>query len=554
MEVKLHGFILRYFRVTSLDMEFRGASPETENHLPIPKAWGGFSKVWMKQLLLVCSIGLASPLFPQEKEQPPSFVTEESRRDTGGVDYSGPRLELPDVVIYGKDLVILRRNRPFYENQIESEVRESKKRLTGRRIGMKIPKLFGVGERTFPVTYLRVQYGSYSSHGVEFLNSSRISGLDYVIKLSHLGKGEWVENSQSKELESDLRIDWNVNQASLVSMIEYGKSEFGYYGESTQDRGTFTQYLLRQQLFLPYLELTLDASRDELNSSDREVTIGLSGKSQHRIESIPVRFRIDYLHAGGNGFLDVVHLGLYSHFSPYEWLNESFGLEFTSANRLKRVSPFVKVDVNSGIGFFVYYRTFVESHTTADQVLTNPYVKNPGPIAEEHLNLVTLGAYRTLRNGIRTQLTLSHENSKNKPFWKYDNQWSVHTMDTRRTSVKLDFTGRYLESFSTDLSLRYVHHSPSVPYTPSIVVEARVEYFAKSGMEVEGIGTYVGSRNTLASQLSAYTKVDLKLRKNLLRNLAIFGGIRNILDTEYEIISEYPEPGRKIYFGAKILF
>lgn len=514
----------------------------------------------VKQVLLVCFMGFASSLFAQEKEQPPSPVTTETQQDTSQIGYRKPRLELPDVIIYGKDMVILKRKRPIYESQIEFETRDAKTRLTGRRIGMRIPKFFASREKIPRLTLLRAQYGSYNSHLIEFLNSSKIGDLDYSIKLSHLEKGRWTDNSQSDLLESDLRVDWSIRRAYLTSTTKYKNHKFGYYGESNQDRGIFTQYFLRQQLFLPYLEAMMSVSEHQLNSSpkdrsdNRETTIKLSGKGQHLIESIPLRSQIDYIHVGGNGFLDVVHLSFYSFFSPYEWLNESFGLEYTSANHLKRLSPFVKINLNLGTGFFFYYRSFIEPHTMTEHVHRNPYIRNPSPIAEEHLNSVTLGAYHILENGIRTQLTIGYENSKNKPFWRYDNQWFLHTMDTRRTSLNLDFAGPALAFLNTDLSFRYLHHSPSVPYTPSIIAEAKVEYHTKFGIAIKGIGTYVGKRNTPDPQLPAYTKFDLNLRKDMLTDFEIFGGIKNLFNTKYEILVEYPEAGREVYLGAKLLF
>lgn len=507
----------------------------------------------VRQVLVICLAWLASPLFSQEKELPPSPVTAESLEDTVQVGDTGPRLELPDVIIYGKDLVILRRRKPLHEKQIEFETRESKSRLTGRRVGMKIPKLLGSSETIAAVTHLRAQYGSRRSHLMEFLNSSRIGDLNYTIRLSHLGEGKWVTNSQSKDLESNLKIDWNRDQTSLISTMKYRKCEFGYYGESTQDRETFSQYLLRQQLLLPYLELTVGASRQRLDSFGSEVTIELSGKFQHRIESIPVGSQFSYLHAGGNGFLDLVHMCLYSHFSPYEWLSESFGLEYTSANRLKRVSPFIKINANLGIVLFAYYRTFVEAHTMVDHINAIHYVRNPRPIAEEHLSSVTLGISHTLENGMRTQLSIGHENLKSKPFWKYEDHWVVSTTDTRRTSVKFDLTGKYLESLSTDFSFDYLHYSPSVPFTPSVAVEAKVGYDTKFGVAIEGIGSYVGRRDTPDSHLPAYLKFDLDLRKDLVKNLVLFGGIKNLFNADYEILTEYPEPRMEVYLGAKLL-
>ncbi len=513
----------------------------------------------VKLLLFVCLIGIPFCGLSQEKAQPPSPVVTETMKDTLQERHRRPRLELPDVVIYGEDLVILARERVLYDSQIESETRKAEKRLAGRRIGVKTPKFSGIEPRRLVLTHLRAQYGSYSSHQIEAANSSRIGDLDYTIRLSHSKKGEWVENSESNELESNLKIDWSVNHTSLISTMEYGRVDFGYYGESTQDRGSYARYSVREQLFLPDLELTASVSVSRKDSSpkdrfdNREASIELSGKSQHEFESIPLRSEVSYVHTGGDGFLDIFHVGFYSFFSPHEWLNESFGLEYVSANRTKRISPFAKIDMNLGIGFFASYRSFIEPHTMIEQVHSEPLVRYTEPIAEEHLNSLTLGVCHGPKNGIRTQFTVNYEDLKNKPFWQYDNGWVLGTMDTKRTSMQLDLTGRLLEFLFIDFSLRYLLHSTAVPYTSSVAVEARAQYDTELGIEIEGIGTYVGKRDTPLSQLPAYAKFDLNLRKNVLRNLEAFGGIKNILNTKYEILLRYLEPGREVYFGARFL-
>jgi hypothetical protein len=507
----------------------------------------------VRQFLLICLAGLASPLLSQEKEQPPSPITAESLEDTFRARESGPRLELPDVIIYGKDIVILERTKPVYETAIKFETRGSERRLSGRRIGMKIPKLFRGERPAAAVTHVRAQYGSHRSHLIEFLNSSRIGDLDYTIKLSHLGLGKWETNSQTQDLGSDVKIDWSMGRASLISTVGYRNSEFGYYGESADERETFSRYHLRQLFLLPHLEMTADISRHRLHSFGSEVTVELSGRLQHRIESIPVGSEFSYLHAGGNGFLDLARISLYSHFSPYDWLSESFGLEYTSANRLKRLSPFVKVHANFGIVVFGYYRTFVEAHTMVDHIDANYYVRNPRPVAEEHVNSLTLGACYTLQNGVRTQLSVSHENLKSKPFWKHADHWVISTTDTRKTLVKFDLTGTYFESVDADLSVQYIHYSPSVPYALGLVAEAKAGYETKFGMAIEGIAAYVGTRDTPDSHLPAYVKFDLNLKKDLAKNLLLFGGARNLFDAEYETLDEYPEPGMEVYLGAKLL-
>ena len=508
----------------------------------------------VRQFLLICLAGLASPLLSQEKEQPPSPVRAESPEDTYQARESRPRLELPDVIIYGKDLVVLERTKPVYEAAIKFEARGSERRLAGRRIGMKIPKLFRRERPAAAVTHVRAQYGSHRSHLMEFLNSSRIGDLDYTIRLAHLGLGKWETNSQVHDLRSDLKADWSLGRASLISTVGYRKSEFGYYGESVEERATFNQYHLRQELLLPYFEMTGDISRHRLNSFGSEVTIELSGRAQYRIESIPVGSELTYLHAGGNGFLDLARISLYSHFSPYDWLNESFGLEYTSANHLKRVSPFVKVHADFGVVLFGYYRTFVEAHTMVDHIDANCYVRNPRPVAEEHVNSLTLGGCYTLPNGVRTQLSMSYESLKDRPFWKHEDHWVISMTDTRKTSVKFDLTGTYFESVDTDFSVQYVHYSPSIPYALGLVAEVKAEYETKLGVAIEGVAAYVGTRDTPDSHLPAYVKFDLNLRKDLVRNLLLFGGIKNLFDAEYEILEEYPEPGMEVYLGAKLLF
>lgn len=508
----------------------------------------------VKNFLVLCLIAFVSPLFSQPKEQPPSPVTVTAQEDTVQVLYRKPRLELPDIIIYGKDMLILNRNRPVYEKQIESEAREWKKRLTGRLIGMKVPRFFEGKAKSLRLIHLRAQYGSYNSHRVEFLNRSRIYDVGYTFRLSHLKEGEWVKNSSSQELESDLKIDWSINRISFLSTLKYEEFKFGYYGESDQERGRFTQYSLRQQLFLPDLELEVNASKYRLSPVAQETRIGLSGSYQHRIASFPVSSHIHYIHVGGAGFLDIIQVLVYSFFSPYEWLNESFGLEFTSANHTRKLSPFAKIDLNLLMDFFIHYRSYVEPHTIIEQFRANHYIKNPSPVAEEHLNSLTLGVGHSFNEQIRTQLALNYEKLRNKPFWKYDNSWFLHTIDTEKLAVKLDLMGQILEFMDIDLSLCYRTYSPPVPYLSKFVAEAKVNYETKFGVTFQGVGTYSGKRNTSISELPSYAKFDLKARKRMLRNLIIFGGIANLFNTKYELLSGYPEPGREVYLGAKLLF
>jgi outer membrane receptor protein involved in Fe transport len=487
-------------------------------------------------------------------------VARRSGDETRQEEYGRPRLELPDVVIYGKDLVILRRKKPSYGLQIEPEVRESRKRLAGRRIGVRIPKLPPGGEEVLAENWIRGQFGDYRSHFLEFVRSSTLSRVDYTLRLSHSQRGRWVENSRSAALGSNLKMAWRMRGVSFISAVEYRKLGFGYYGESTQDEGAFNEYLFSQKAFLPSSEWMFSVSKHSLDafeengSGNSEVTVLLSGSSQHSIESIPFGLQVYYLHAGGSGLLDVLRFAIHSSFTPYEWLNEKFGIDYFSANRVRRISPFMRFDADFGVVLFGQFRTFIEPHTVVDQIESNRYVRDLSPIAEEHMNSLTLGVSYTFTNGIRAQLTGSRENSKNKPYWKYEDHWTVCAMDVDRTSVKLDLTGQYVESLRGAFSLRYHDYSQSVPYVPTFEVEARAEYDSKFGVKVEAIATHVGDRTAPDSNLPAYTELDLRLEKTLVRNLAVFGGVENLLNADYEILTGYPEPGRKAYLGARLTF
>ena len=506
----------------------------------------------VKTFFLVCLIGLATPLFSQEKEQPPSPMTIIMSKDSSQAVYRRPRIELPDVVIYGKDMLILKRQRPLYEGKIEFEVRESEKRLAGRRIGMKTSKLSMVEERRPRLIGIRAQYGSEKSQWIEVVNASHIGVVDYAARVSYLNRGDWVENGRSRDLETDVRADWGVRGASLVSSVYYGRREFGYYGESSEERTTFSQYSLRQQVFLPAWEFMVTGGGRRLSGVDEEGMIGLGAKTEQRFGALPLGSNMYYMHASGTGVLDLINLSVYSFFSPYEWLDESIGLCYTSANRVKRLAPFARIDIDVGVNLFMDYRSFIEPHTMAEHVRANQYVRNPRPVAEEHLNCTTLGVYYATDRAIRAQLSLNYEKLKSSPFWRFENGWYLHTMDTERISTKVDVTGHISEVLSADLSLWYGNHSPSLPYVPRLTVEGRANYVAKFGLQLEGVGTYVGERSNSDSRLPAYTTFGIKASKDVLKQVTIFGGIDNLLNTKYETFPEYREVGREIYLGARL--
>jgi outer membrane receptor protein involved in Fe transport len=491
----------------------------------------------------------------QEKVEPPSPIRLRIEEDTARTQQKERLLELPDVVIYGEDLLVVSRTRGLFEEEVELEKRESRGRLAGRSFGVRVPKLLSRPEVPFAVTRLHAQYGSHRSYRIGFLNSSAIGDSEYDIRLAHLDQGEWVSNSYTKELEADLNLDWNLRDFTFRSGVGFRRAQFGYYGESEDERGTVTQYSTRQHVSLPNGEVELDLSSHGLRSRSGEVRLDIRGEFDHEVESFPFRSRVGYTHAGGNGSMDITTLSLFAHFTPYEWMNETFGLEAFAANAYRTVTPLVEVNMDLGIGLFFRYRSYPEPHTAVDQLAWRRHVKEPRPIAVKHVNSTTAGLWYAFENGLYTQATFSYEDLRDRPFWEHDTCWHVESMNTKRTSMGLGAGVSLADFLQADVSLRHDNYSPDIPYVSDFRIDATVEYVPMTGLKLEGTAVHEGSRSgPAADTLQSYTRFDAGAEKEVSDKLIFFGGVKNLLDTDYEIVPEYVEPGRELYLGLKFFF
>ncbi len=490
----------------------------------------------------------------EEKPEPPSPIRLQIDEDTSTVRRKEPVLELPDVVIYGEDLLTVSRSRGLFEEEIELEERESEGRLAGRSFGVKVPKLFGRPEEPLAVTRLQAQYGTHRSYRIGVVNSSMIGDSEYGIRLAHLDQGAWVTNSYTKELEADLNLDWRLRDLTFRSGIGFRRAQFGYYGESEEDRGTATQYSMSQHVSLPGGELEVDLLSHGLRSQSGEARLDIRGEFDHEIESFPFRSRIGYTHAGGNGSMDITTLSLFAHFTPYEWMNETFGLEVFAANGYRRLTPLVEINMDVGVGVFLRYRSYPEAHTATDQLSWRRHIKEPRPIAVKHINSTAVGLWYAFRNGMYAQATFAYEDLRDRPFWQYDTCWQTQGIDTRRISVGFGAGTSLPDLLQADVSVRYDDYSPDVPYVPGFRVDATLEYVAMPRLRIGGTVVHEGSRSGPAGDLQSYVRFDARAEQELSDELNLFGGLKNLLDTEYEIVPEYVEPGRELYLGLKLFF
>jgi iron complex outermembrane receptor protein len=112
-----------------------------------------------------------------------------------------------------------------------------------------------------------------------------------------------------------------------------------------------------------------------------------------------------------------------------------------------------------------------------------------------------------------------------------------------------------------EASYAYVHlENVSEPelvftHTPSHVVRLSLDVFPMAGLSLRGWMNYESSRNsriegTDLTQLDGHAIIDVEAAYVLQFGVGLRAGVRNLLDTNYEIVAGYPEPGRTVFAGV----
>ena len=189
---------------------------------------------------------------------------------------------------------------------------------------------------------------------------------------------------------------------------------------------------------------------------------------------------------------------------------------------------------------------------------------NPN-LKPEKANSFDLGIEHVFGEKLLSRINLFHTKTKDLISWVETSpfKWEAQNIDKSEINgVETEFLYNLNKSFIASLNYTYMdakdkgtqYNDKKLTYRPENKLSLGLNFKSEKGVKFNiGLNfvddVYTDRENT--KKLDSYTLLNTTISKEFFKNSEFFIQIRNLLDEEYQIIKNYPMPGRTIMVGFK---
>ena len=183
----------------------------------------------------------------------------------------------------------------------------------------------------------------------------------------------------------------------------------------------------------------------------------------------------------------------------------------------------------------------------------------------EKANSFDLGIEHIFGEKLLSRINLFLTKTKDLISWVETDPWRWEAQNIDKAEIKgieTEFLHNLNKNFSVSLNYTYMdardkgtqYYDKKLPYRPenkfSLGLNFKNEKGIKWNIDLNFVDdVYTDRENT--QKLDSYTLLNTTISKEFSKNLEFFIQVRNLLNEEYQIIGDYPMPGRTIMAGLK---
>jgi len=567
--------------------------------------------VW---LLVAMIFSSAETGLAQEKPKPrptPTKVRDDSTETTRAKkreseESQSDKLELPDVLIYGEETSSrLPGAKQSPKPDPISLQRLQEKRALDDSAAIELNPKEGVSAPRHQQRQLlgvRTHAGQFGQLGLGlgFWKTSKQS--EATVDAEYFRREGEFDNSQIRRFDLDGQLGATLaKNLAGRGQLHIQSNDYGLYGASLDNYERDSDYF---QLLAggrvnagSATDLSFEASFLSGDADDQAQidsarflrakaewrTFSMGVSAEHRFSKLETRVRFAYVNDDirpSHGFRDKPSFTLLQvelSFPIRERANLALGLTHTSAKSDSaadgsRLAPFVKVvwvPANSFAlsGEFSGGWNYAPFH---ERLRENPYLDLLnlfGP--EERLWQIKLtGEYRITQQWV-LKLNYLRERLNHLSYWERSDSTGLFVLN-RLSGVTLSDLNLGME-FTPAANLTFVaavhllndqldDNNPNIagvfelPYRSEFWMPVTVTYQPIPKVTITGEGRWVGSRRVRLSstdKIGSYLDLGAQAEWQAHRIFSVFGGVRNLLDEDYEIWRGYPEIGFNVIAGMK---
>lgn len=508
-----------------------------------------------------------------------------------------PPLRLPDVVVYGRDVLMVARSKgleALYSAvpvPVDAPTKLRKEDLAQMARGKEGLKGGGVEWKNWMIE-ARAATGSFSSASFGVRQGFRAGGLHYLASMDYRRHGDWVPESSHREGDFRGKLGYQFSDRVATSAeLGFYEKEFGYYGSSGGgERGQFKCFEGAENVAIDLLRTaSLDVKAyqrwDNLDAPwgivycpiwDRETELGLSNLLSVLLGDKIVRGRFEYVHQryssdvgdrslsrglltaglGGGGSV----LGDLS--GDVDLTYQVFRYDYSDDLRHK-LAPSARISYRllEGLSVFTSYESGLKLHGESELFGENNYIWDGwSPIEDCRLDL-SVGLGFEYRGKMAGWASVGAER-KSQFFWLDSQDGFYYPQSVERASVKkgeleLEFKPRsdinLLASFRYEEIEDETGLCDTFPYSPKEKAKASLRYTPFEDLRIGTDFSYQGRRFTSGEEeLEPFALTGVEAAKRLFEHLEIWGRVDNFFDTPYETWKGYPMPGRSFTLGLTV--
>ena len=508
---------------------------------------------------------------------------------------SPPPLKLPDVVIYGRDILRVESSKGLEASYSSIlSVKESKAKLSKEDLA-----LVGVEKETLPgeapqwkdwMVEVRTGYGSFSSMALGLSQGMKMGNLHYLASLDYGRRGDWVPNSRESEGEFRTHLGYRFpDRVATSAELGYCQKDFGYYGSANrQERGTFKCLEGKEMIEIGLARSTslsisalerwdrLDSSTIWLFGGPNEIELDLSAAFSVLLVKQALRSRLQYVYQHNSDSFEnspfdrnLLSVGVGGDFSVPRGLSGSLDIAYQRCRSddheesRSRLSPFARIayPLNEKVFLFASYEPKIILHTQSRLFRENNYfLGGYGPVEDRWLDF-SMGVQGEYLKVIEGTVAFGVERRRKTPIWqRTGGDYDVSASDEVAVAKgRIDLRSELTDRLTLESSILYedIRETTAVgeafPYHPKEKVEAIVRYTPLEGTEIGTSLSYQGKRFTdTGEELDRFLLVGVQASQELFRSLKIWGRADNLLNASYELWKDYPMPGRSFTAGLAV--
>ena len=490
-----------------------------------------------------------------------------------------PTLHLPDVVIYGRDILQMRRLKemeafhPILPDLMDSPFRNRKESIT--RSYPKEPFRKGMRDTREWILIAKGGYGTFQTKSLDLYHGLNLRHFHWLLSEEGIWRDSYngIPNTEEKgydlKVKGGFRPDERLNGFFEASSME---KKFGYYGSTDSlSRGTFSSlgggggaeggWREGKTLKIHGMMKKISLEREGVRKMERnegefftEISTPLdphiltfrSGYSFH--DPKPDLFSLQGKIVLSLPFKTTGHLGL-------GYYNFEKGDE-----REVRIYPSLSITYPlQNLSLFLSYDPKVFFRGSESLFGENPFTGSLLSRVWDIQNDLSLGLTGRI-HPVQGKVFIGIEKRKNMPVWKNSNGLfyldEVAKVSVRKGMISLEWN--LLENLSLPTSFSFEEFEDDgnlfdpFPYQSKIKSEIGIRYNPWKGTKTELDLSYFGKRWTEnEEEIKPYTLMSLGLSQELVSHLALWGRAGNLLDTSYEIWKGYTMPGISFSSGLE---